>query len=56
MKSLIKNGYKSKLRPSGHDISDKFGKGNGEAIPPNLLELANTNSKVNIKKMQGEWD
>jgi len=44
MKSLIKNGYKAKLRPSGHDISDKFGNDNGGAIPPNLLELANTNS------------
>lgn len=44
MKSLIKNGYKAKMRPSGHDISDKFGTDNGGAIPPNLLELANTNS------------
>lgn len=44
MKSLIKNGYKAKLRPSGHDISDKFRTDNGGAIPPNLLELANTNS------------
>lgn len=44
MKSLIKNGYKAKLRPSGHDISEKFGTDNGGAIPPNLLELANTNS------------
>lgn len=44
MKSLIKNGYKAKMRPSGHDISDKFGIDNGGAIPPNLLELANTNS------------
>jgi hypothetical protein len=24
MKSLLKNGYKPALRPSGHDISDKF--------------------------------
>ena len=24
MKSLLKNGYKPKLRPSGHDISNKF--------------------------------
>ena len=24
MKSLMKNGYKAKLRPSGHDISDKL--------------------------------
>ncbi|MBI5637835.1 MAG: site-specific DNA-methyltransferase [Nitrospinae bacterium] len=44
MKSLLKNGYKPKLRPSGHDISDKFSKDNGGAIPPNLLELANTDS------------
>lgn len=44
MKSLIKNGYKAKKRPSGHDISNKFQKNNGGAIPPNLLELANTES------------
>ena len=44
MKNLIKNGYKAKMRPSGHDISEKFGVDNGGAIPPNLLELANTNS------------
>ena len=44
MKSLIKNGYKAKKRPSGHDISTKFQKDNGGSIPPNLLELANTNS------------
>ena len=24
MKSLLKNGYKAKMRPSGHDISEKF--------------------------------
>lgn len=44
MKSLLKNGYKAKMRPSGHDISDKFNNDNGGAIPPNLLELANTES------------
>jgi site-specific DNA-methyltransferase (cytosine-N4-specific) len=35
---LMKNGYTPKLRPSEHDISDKFGKNNGGAIPPNILE------------------
>ena len=50
MKSLLKNGYKAKLRPSGHDISDKFNKDNGGAIPPNLLELANTNSNGQYQK------
>lgn len=44
MKTLLKNGYKAQLRPSGHDISDKFNNDNGGAIPPNLLELANTES------------
>lgn len=50
MKALLKNGYQSKLRPSGHDISDNFGKDNGGAIPPNLLELANTNSNGRYQK------
>jgi site-specific DNA-methyltransferase (cytosine-N4-specific) len=44
METLLKNGYKPKLRPSGHDISDKFGRRNPGAIPPNLLTLANTES------------
>ncbi len=44
MKSLLKNGYKAKMRPSGHDISDNFSQDNGGAIPPNLIELANTDS------------
>lgn len=44
MKQLLKNGYQAKIRPSGHDISDKFQKDNQGAIPPNLLEIANTES------------
>ena len=44
MKALLKNGYKAQMRPSGHDISEKFNMDNGGAIPPNLLELANTES------------
>ncbi len=56
MKALLKNGYKAKLRPSGHDISTKFGIDNGGTIPPNfiqnseeeevtdLIELSNTES------------
>lgn len=44
MLGLIKNGYKAKKRPSGHDISDTFQRDNGGAIPPNLLEYANTES------------
>jgi len=44
MKDLLKNGYKAKKRPSGHDISDKFSKSNKAAIPPNLLAIPNTES------------
>lgn len=44
MKKLLKNGYNKSLRPSGHDISDKWAKDNGGAVPPNLLALANTES------------
>ena len=44
MLDLIKNGYTAKLRPSGHDISSKFQKNNGGAVPPNLLAVANTES------------
>lgn len=44
MKDLLANGYQPKMRPSGHDISDKFGNDNGAAIPPNLIAVANTES------------
>jgi len=44
MLNLIQRGYKAKMRPSGHDISDKFQRDNGGAIPSNLIELANTDS------------
>lgn len=32
MRDLLKNGYRAKLRPSGHDISDKLSTDNGAAI------------------------
>jgi DNA modification methylase len=44
MKSLLKNGYKAKKRPSGHDISTKFNIDNKASIPPNLLAVPNTES------------
>ncbi len=47
MKDLLANGYNAKKRPSGHDISTKFQQDNGGAIPPNLIELANTDSNGN---------
>jgi len=44
MRDLLKNGYKPKLRPSGHDISEKFVNDNKAAIPPNLIAVPNTES------------
>lgn len=44
MRDLIRRGYKPQKRPSGHDISNQFQRDNGGAIPPNLLEIANTES------------
>lgn len=41
---LFKHGYNDGLRPSGHVIGSKFGVDNGGAIPPNVLEVANTRS------------
>lgn len=47
MKKLISDPekyYRAKGRPSGHDISMGFGTDNGGAIPPNLLQIPNTES------------
>lgn len=50
MHQLLRNGYNPKLRPSGHDISDKFGINNGGSIPPNLLAFPNTESNSHYLK------
>ena len=47
MKKLLQNPeafYRPKVRPSGHSIADKFGHDNGGAIPPNLLQISNSES------------
>jgi DNA modification methylase len=51
MKSLIKNGYKAKLRPSGHDISTNFRRDLGGSIPHNLLQISNTDSNSGYLRM-----
>jgi site-specific DNA-methyltransferase (cytosine-N4-specific) len=43
MLRLLKSGYNEGKRPSGH-IARRFQANNGGAIPPNLIEVANTNS------------
>jgi site-specific DNA-methyltransferase (cytosine-N4-specific) len=42
MIDLLKNGYKAKLRPSGHNISTNFSKDRGGAIPPNIFSILQT--------------
>jgi len=51
MEKLLEEGYQAKLRPSGHDISDKFSKRHKGAIPPNLLAIANTDSNSQYMRL-----
>ena len=47
MKKLLEDPnkfYDPKKRPSGHNISKRFGKDNGGAIPSNLLQIPNSES------------
>lgn len=47
MKKLIEDPdkfYAPKMRPSGHDIGKGFAKDNGGSIPPNLLQISNSES------------
>ncbi|NQU22452.1 MAG: site-specific DNA-methyltransferase [Candidatus Nealsonbacteria bacterium] len=45
MKHLLKKGHQANgVRPSGHDISEKFSRDHGSAIPPNLIAVPNTES------------
>src|SRR5437867_2678726 len=47
MKKLLEDPesfYTPKKRPSGHDIGKAFAKDNGGAIPPNLLQIPNSES------------
>lgn len=40
--ALFKNGYNSGKRPSGHVVSENWGRDNGGAVPPNLIAAPNT--------------
>lgn len=55
MKALLHNGYKAKMRPSGHDISRNFLRNNRAAIPPNLIALANTESNSYYLRYCRDW-
>ena len=54
MKKLLEDPdafYTPKERPSGHDIGKGFGKNNGGAIPPNLLQFPNSESNGNYMRL-----
>ena len=56
MRELLSNGYKAKLRPSGHNISEKFARDNGASIPPNLIAVPNTESNSRYMRYCAEHD
>lgn len=44
MKRLLVRGYRAKQRPSGHNITGKFQRDHGGAIPSNVIERGNNES------------
>lgn len=50
MKRLLVRGYKSKKRPSGHNITDKFRNNHGGSIPSNLIIRGNNESNSEYVK------
>jgi len=44
MERLIKRGVKKTKRPSGHNITKKFGRDRGGSIPPNIIQCGNNES------------
>jgi DNA modification methylase len=51
MERLIKRGYKAKQRPSGHNITEKWGRDQGGAICSNLLQYGNNDSNGSYLKL-----
>ncbi len=47
---LLKKGYKSKLRPSGHFVTPKFMNNHGGSIPPNLFNVGANESNSHYLK------
>jgi DNA modification methylase len=55
MVRLLKNGYRAKKRPSGHNITQKF-VNRGGAIPSNLLERGNNESNSDYIRLCAEHE
>ena len=54
MKRLIKRGYRTKRRPSGHTITEKFRFDNAGAIPENVIRRGNNESNSDYIKACAE--
>jgi hypothetical protein len=54
MLRILDRGYKAKVRPSGHRITNKF-KDRGGAIPPNLIESGNNESNSDYIRMCAKY-
>jgi len=50
MQRLLTNGYHTKKRPSGHNITEGFSKDNDGSIPPNILSIGNNDSNSDYLK------
>lgn len=51
MKQLLKKGYKAKMRPSGHNITNKFSRENEGSIPPNILDTYEEYETSNVLEL-----
>ena len=50
MERLIQRGVRKTIRPSGHNITEKFARDQGGSIPPNLIEVGNNESNSEYMK------
>jgi DNA modification methylase len=50
MLRILERGYRAKKRPSGHNITDKFRKDSGGAIPSNVINRGNNESNSDYIK------
>ncbi len=54
MRRLLRRGYRAMKRPSGHNITHKFSRDHGGAIPSNVLERGNNESNSEYIKLCAE--
>jgi site-specific DNA-methyltransferase (cytosine-N4-specific) len=55
MRRLLRRGYRAKKRPSGHNITNKFSRDHGGAIPSNVLARGNNESNSEYLRLCEEF-